>query len=70
MPAVQQLPADNLPRSFYKAKTLGVEHDAELIGYEHPVIIENLQPAPLSPAVAPCADESAYVPPPPPAPVK
>lgn len=40
---------EDLPRSVYRARNLGVTHEAELIGYEHPVIIENLEPAPLSP---------------------
>lgn len=48
--------ADNLPKSFYRASNLGVTHETELIGFPDPVIIENLQPAPLSSAgeSAPC----------------
>lgn len=38
----------NLPKSFYRAKNLGVTHETELIGYPHDIVIENLEPAPLT----------------------
>lgn len=60
MPAVLPAYIEDLPKSKYISKNLGVTHETELLGYDHPVIIENLQPAPLSAASssAPCADES------------
>lgn len=58
----------NLPKTYYRAKNLGVTHETELIGFADPVVIENLQAAESNPAAgsAPCADESSAFPPPPP----